>query len=156
LSLTSPKTPPPELANLVRIRQLRDSAYEWVQLLQFRQNAEEYLAAAQAEGARPIAKFLLAYEAIHSLCIGYVYAHGLLPAEGPGHRETVLKLALQQLGGTPEEFAELDQAHRTRNEKTYRLPAPPVSGKTADELLALAQRLTSLAKAKLPDWFEDR
>lgn len=156
MSLTSPKAPPPELANLVRIRQLRESAYEWVQLLQFRRNAAEYVAAAKAEGTRPVARFLLAYEAIHSLCIGYVYAHGLLPAEGQGHRETVLKLAVQQLGGTPEEFAELDQAHRTRAEKTYRLPAPPVSRKTADELLALAQRMMSLARAKLPEWFEDR
>lgn len=155
MSLISPKAPPPELANLVRIRQLRESAYEWAQLLQFRQNAAEYLAAAKAEGARPTARFLLAYEAIHSLCIGFVYAHGLLPADSPGHRETVLKLAVQQLGATSEEFAELDQAHRTRNEKTYRLPAPPVSGKTADELLALAERMTALAKAKLPEWFVD-
>jgi hypothetical protein len=103
----------------------------------------------------PGSVFLLAYESIHAVCLGYLYCHGLAPAKGPGHRQQVLALVLQELKLPQEEQGEVQEAHKRRNETTYRSPAPPVSKQDAANLLAIAGRVVQLAKANLPDWFVD-
>jgi hypothetical protein len=66
-----------------------------------------------------------------------------------------LEVALNELDIPETECDEALDAHRTRNELTYRKPAPPVSHQEATDLVAIAQRVMTQARVKLPDWFDD-
>ena len=143
------------MTTLQNIGDLVATPFAWLQVQQFRKNAEAYLADSSRPNLSGSSVFLLAYECIHAASVGYLYAHGLAPAKGPGHRQQVLQLALQELGVPREEIDEVDAAHARRNETTYRSPAPPVSMQAAKDLAAIARRVLQVAKAELPDWFRD-
>jgi hypothetical protein len=143
------------MTNLLSVKDLIVTPFEWVQAQQFRRNGEDYLRDAKRLGVSSTGMFLLAYEAVHTICVGYIYAHGLAPTNGPGHRAKILHLALQELGLPTEEVYEVLAAHARRNETTYRAPAPPVSAATAKEMLSVAQNVLLKAKSTHPDWFDD-
>lgn len=143
------------MSSLVAAGNLKVSAFAWVQAQQFRKNAEQLLADSRRPMISTTGMFLLAYECIHTACVGYLFAHGLAPDNGPGHRQNLLELALNELDIPETECDEALDAHRTRNELTYRKPAPPVSHQEATDLVAIAQRVMTQARVKLPDWFDD-
>ncbi len=50
----------------------------------------------------------------------------------------------------PDDRSEISYANQTRNDKLYKSPAPPLSAKTASDLLELAERVEKIARGKLP------
>jgi hypothetical protein len=134
---------------------LVNTPFQWNQAQQFRKNAEAFSADTGKPYLSNIGKFTLAYESIHTLCVGILYIHGLAPSKGPGHRATVIELATQELGLENEEQAEIGEAHARRNEISYRSPAPPVSKQSADDLAAIATKAMQKAKQRFPAWFID-
>jgi hypothetical protein len=143
------------MAGILSTGDIVTTPFQWMQAQQFRKNAETMLMDAKKPAMHAGSVFLLSYESIHAACLGFLYCHGLAPAKGPGHRQQVLALVLQELQLPHEEQAEVLEAHKRRNETTYRSPAPPVSKQDAANLLAIATRVVLQAKANMPDWFID-
>jgi hypothetical protein len=130
---------------------IRETPFEAVHAIQFRKNVASYIQAAKQD-MPPIARYTLAYEALHAIAVGILYVHGLAPGGREGHRSQALSLMYGFLELDADDRSEISHANQTRNEKLYKSPAPPPSAATANYLLELAERVEKVAHSKLPEW----
>jgi hypothetical protein len=98
----------------------------------------------------PHAKFTLAYESVHMLCQAVLSHHGYLAGKEKGHRTVVLQAVAGHLKLTPDQFSLLTDGHNLRNERSYRVPLPPISSAYAADFLDLADAVHAQAKALEP------
>jgi hypothetical protein len=120
---------------------------------QFRKTAEGLLQGAKQTALTPHAKFILAYESVHSLCLAILSHHGYLPGKEKGHRTIVLQAVAGHLGLTGDQFELLSDAHNIRNERTYRVPLPPVTRAYAEDFIELTDDFHAKAKVVEPGIF---
>lgn len=123
-------------------------------VIQFRKTAEGLLQGAKQATLTPHARFILAYESIHTLFLSVLSHHGFLPGKEKGHRTVVLQTVAGHLKLSPEQFAFLDDGHNVRNERSYRVPLPPVSKAYAEDFIELADAVHAQTKALEPDIFK--
>ncbi|MBN3753018.1 hypothetical protein G3N95_08690 [Paraburkholderia sp. Tr-20389] len=147
-----PLLPTKALSDALKASYIRETAYEDVHAIQFRKNVASYIQAAKLEMA-PIARYTLAYEALHAIAVGVLYVHGLAPGNREGHRTQALSLMYGFLDLDLDDRSEITHASQTRNDKLYKSLAPPPSSATATYLLELAERVEKIARQKLPGWF---
>jgi hypothetical protein len=153
LNSTLPLPPTPALSDALKVAYVRVTAYENAHAIQFRKNIASYIQAAKTVSLAPIARYTLAYEAIHAIAVGFLYVHGLAPSGKEGHRIQALTLMYTFLELDADDRSEIIHACNTRNDKLYRSPAPPVSAAAAKDLVDLAVRAEAVARTKLPGWF---
>ncbi len=120
---------------MIAARHLTEALRDQPTIDQYIANAEGMLADARRAANSPHGRFILAYEAIHCLAMAY-FNHHWTRFDGEGHRDRALKTFIQQIG-LNKYFAVIDRAHRTRNDKTYHRPAPPVDAATIATLTDL-------------------
>ena len=153
MSSSLPKTPTPELGNLLNAGALRSTDFEVPQAIQFRRNAVTLMADARASHMSPQGRYILAYEGIHALAVGLIYLYSLAPAGELGHRIRVLQLACKLLQSSTDDFQEISHASAVRNEKLYRSPAPPVGNQESLDLLNIGLKSIDAAGRLFPEWF---
>jgi hypothetical protein len=153
LNSTLPLPHTKALADALAAGIIRETTYDAPNAIQFRKNIASYIQGAKTDALAPIAKYTLAYEAIHAIAVGFLFLHGLAPSNREGHRSQALSLMYTFLELDTDDRYEIDDANRTRNNKLYKSPAPPISAAVARQLVDLAVRAEAIAKAKLPDWY---
>jgi hypothetical protein len=152
LNSALPLTPDSAFSDALRAGYIRETPYAAVHAVQFRKNIAAYIQAAKADIA-PIARYTLAYEALHAIAVGILYVHGVAPGNRDGHRSQALSLMYGYLDLDVDDRSEIIHASQTRNEKLYKSPAPPPSGKMSNDLLDLAERVEATCRKRLPGWF---
>ena len=139
-----------QIANLIRAGALKEAARDEAQIRQYLANAEHLREDADATKSA-LGRFLLAYEALHTLAMAFLNDRGLRTA-GEGHRSMALQLSIGELtrdanlGGT---VAAVIQIHHARNNTTYFQPIPPVSDRLAAAALRLLDATLMGAKAQI-------
>lgn len=121
--------------------------------MQFRKTAEGLLHGAKVAALIPHAKFTLAYESVHMLCQAVLSYHGYLAGKEKGHRTIVLQAVAGHLRLTADQFSLLSNGHDLRNERSYRVPLPPVSNAYALDFIDLADAIHAQAKLIEPGLF---
>ena len=128
------------LDNLVRIGQLKPEPPSDDEILSYLRKAALYLRDAGLKGMSPAGRFMLAYDAAHSLAFAALRAKGYRPDANRGHRAVVFQ-ALESTVNAPKElWVALDRYHTRRNASEY-AGMVEASEAEADDLLELARQL---------------
>lgn len=138
------------LDNLVRIGQLKPEPPARDEIISYLRKAATYLRDAALDGISPAGRFMLAYDAAHSLAFAALRAKGYRPDAARGHRAVVFQTLETTVGAPKELWVALDRYHTRRNASEY---AGMVEASTAeaDDLLELAQQLEALCHRAFGD-----
>ena len=128
------------LDNLVRIGQLKPEPPAGDEIRSYLHKASLYLRDAGLKGMSPAGRFMLAYDAAHSLAFAALRAKGYRPDAGRGHRAVVFQTLDMTVGAPKELWVALDRYHTKRNASEY-AGAVEASEAEADDLLELARQL---------------
>lgn len=138
---------------LKKIGSLKSADRDQSSIDQHLQNANAFLSDAKVVAA-PQSRFALAYEGLHHISLAVLEHLSVRPDDTPGHRQVAFELAFDALG-IRERSAGLYQGllgiHRTRNDKTYRKPHPPVSQSVADATLSALASCLPIAQQYVRD-----
>jgi hypothetical protein len=122
------------VANLVKIGQLKQTPYVEEDVRQYLEDAQAFLQDAEKLDI-PRSRFLLAYEGMHALSMAILNKAEVRSDTAEGHRQLAFQTALLiieiesfQKGST----AAIMSLHRMRNSKTYHSPFPPLGAAVAD------------------------
>lgn len=153
MTSTLPRRPTDQLKDALGRNYVRETVFTSENALQFRKNAASYIQDAKNEALTPISRYTLAYEAVHALAVGFLYLHELAPSNNEGHRTQALTILYTHLELDRDDRSEMTHAHKQRNDKLYKSPAPPVGRAAAQSLAELAVRVEQVACEKLADWY---
>lgn len=131
------------LDNLVRIGQLKLEPPSRDETSSYLRKAAIYLRDAELEGMSPAGRFMLAYDAAHSLAFAALRAKGYRPDASRGHRAVVFQTLEATVGAPKELWVALDRYHTRRNASEY-AGMIEASAAEADDLLDLARQLEAL------------
>ncbi len=131
------------LDNLVRIGQLKPEPPARDETRSYLRKAAMYLRDAELDGMSPAGRFMLAYDAAHSLAFAALRAQGYRPDASRGHRAVVFQTLEVTVGAPKELWVALDRYHTRRNASEY-AGMVEASATEADDLLELARQLEVL------------
>ena len=143
---------PPELEVLRWSGQLREIRFNEYYALKLLSNAVCCVRKSKTSDCTAVNRFLMANEGIHSLSLGVLYLHGLLPTGLVGHRAMVMQLACEALHLPAQLTNEILYANTHRELIAYG-STEPVEQAELDELMVLAGQTVEQARYVYPDWF---
>ena len=123
--------------NLVKITSLKAADRDEDEIHQYIAVATDLLRDAKRADISPHARYMLAYDGIHSLAMAVLLHYGTRPGDGPGHRTLALTKFADELQldlGTRKIMLD---AHGRRNESIYRSALPPVTHKDAETVISV-------------------
>ena len=135
------------LENLVRVCQLKLEPPSDDEIATSLRKAALYLADAALPSLSPPSRFMLAYDAAHSLAFAALRANGYRPDAGRGHWAVVFQTLGVTIGASQQLWVTLDRYHTRRNASEYG-GMVEASASEAEDLLAAAQELHALFR----DW----
>jgi hypothetical protein len=94
----------------------------------------------------------MANEGIHSLCLGVLYLHGLLPTGLVGHRSMTMQVGCEQMHLPHTLRDEILYANTHRELISYG-STEPVEEDEALHLTGLGDQAITQARYVFPDWF---
>ena len=97
-------------------------------------------------------RFFIANEGIHSLSLGVLYLHGVLPTGLVGHRAMTMQLACETLHLPIRLTNDILYANAHRELIAYG-STEPVEQADLDALVVLGDKLVDQARYIYPDWF---
>lgn len=97
-------------------------------------------------------RFFMQNEGIHSLCLGVLYLHGVLPTGLVGHRGMAMQLAFEAMHLPPRLTNELLYANAHRELLAYG-SSDPVQPDELQAVFVLGERAMEQARYIYPDWF---
>ena len=99
-----------------------------------------------------LGQFFMVNEGIHSLSLGVLYLHGVLPTGLVGHRAMVMQLACETMHLPSRLTHEILYANTHRELIAYG-STEPVQDAELRELIGLGDQLVDQARYIFPDWF---
>lgn len=143
---------PAELEVLLWSGQLRRIPFNEFSALKLLSNAVCCIRNARTPEFSAVARFFMANEGIHTLCLGVTYMHGLLPAGLVGHRSMVIQLGCEMLHLPLRHRDQILYANTHQELITYG-STEPVEEAEVRELTHLADLTVEQARYIYPDWF---
>jgi hypothetical protein len=131
------------------LRKIRFNEYSALKLLS---NAVCCVRNAKSSDCTAINRFFMANEGIHSLSLGVLYLHGLLPTGLVGHRAMVMQLACERLYLAANLTEQIMHANTHRELIGYGSTEPGEDAAAA-ELITLGDLMVHQAREVYPDWF---
>lgn len=138
------------LDNLVRVGQLKPEPPADDEIASYLRKASIYLQDAALEGMSSAGRFMLAYDAAHSLAFAALRSKGYRPDASRGHRAIVFQTLETTVGAPKELWVALDRYHTRRNASEY-AGMVEASATEADDLLELARQLEALCHRAFGD-----
>jgi hypothetical protein len=143
---------PAELQLLVWSGQLQTIRFNDFSALKLLSNAVCCIHNAKTPEFGLAGRFFTANEGIHSLSLGVLYLHGVLPTGLVGHRAMVMQLACEAMHLPAQLTNEILYANTHRELIAYG-STEPVEQAELDELMVLAGQTVEQARYVYPDWF---
>jgi hypothetical protein len=143
---------PAELEVLLWSGQLQKVRFNEYSALKLLSNAVCCVRHAKSMDFTAVDRFFMANEGIHSLSLGVLYLHGLLPTGLVGHRAMVMQLACERLV-LPSNLTEQIMHANTQRELISYGSTEPVQETEVAELIRLGEVLLHQARGVYPDWF---
>jgi hypothetical protein len=143
---------PAELQVLVwsgQLQRIRFSEFSAVKLLS---NAVCCIHNAKTPEFGLLGQFFMANEGIHSLSLGVLYLHGVLPTGLVGHRGMVMQLACETMH-LPRPLVDAILYANTHRELIAYGSTEPVQDSELAELTGLGDQVVDQARYMYPDWF---
>jgi hypothetical protein len=151
-TMTLLRTPPAELEVLLWSGQLQKIRFNEFSALKLLSNAVCNVHNAKSREHSLMGRFFMANEGIHSLSLGVLYLHGLLPAGLVGHRAMAMQVACDTMH-LPAHLTEQILYANTHRELISYGSTEPVEDAELLELLALGDKAVEQARYVYPDWF---
>ena len=136
------------LENLVRIGQLKPEPPTDDEITIALRKAAIFLADAAIPSLSSPGRFMLAYDAAHTLAFAALRANGYRPDSGRGHRAVAFQTLAVTIGAPQQLWLTLDRYHTRRNASEYG-GMVEASAHEADDLLASACQLHDLFRSWL-------
>jgi hypothetical protein len=149
---TLQKELPAEFQVLLWSGQLQTIAFKEFSALKLLSNAVCCVHNARAPELGLPGRFFMANEGVHSLSLGVLYLHGVLPTGLVGHRAMAMQLACETMHLPVVLTNDLLYANAHRELISYGSPEP-VEQAELDGLLLLSHKLLDQARYIYPDWF---
>lgn len=143
---------PPELEVLLWSGQLQKIRFNEYSALKLLSNAVCCVRNAKTAEFTAVDRFFMANEGIHSLSLGVLYLHGLLPTGLVGHRSMAMQLACEQLH-LPANLTNQIMYANTHRELICYGSSEPVEDGEVEELITLGDIVVDQARYVYPDWF---
>ena len=99
-----------------------------------------------------LGRFQMVNEGIHSLSLGVLYLHGLLPAGLVGQRAVVVQIACEAMH-LPAELTNQILYANTHHELIHYGSTEPVDAAELSTLITLGDKALAQARYIYPDWF---
>lgn len=132
-----------------QLQKIRFSEFSAVKLLS---NAVCCIQNAKTPEFGLLGQFFMANEGIHSLSLGVLYLHGVLPTGLVGHRGMVMQLACETMHLPSRLVSGILYANTHRELIAYGSTEPVQEAELA-ELMALSDQVVDQARYMYPDWF---
>lgn len=149
---TLQREPPAELQVLLWSGQLRRATYNEFSALKLLSNAVCCVHNARTPDFSMVGRFFMANEGIHSLCLGVLYLHGMLPAGLVGHRSMAMQVGCE-LMYLPHPITDQILYANTHRELISYGSTEPVADEEVEGLIALGDKAIEQARYVFPDWF---
>jgi hypothetical protein len=143
---------PAELEVLLWSGQLQKIRFNEFSALKLLSNAVCNVHNAKTHEHSLMGRFFMANEGIHSLSLGVLYLHGLLPAGLVGHRAMAMQVACDTMH-LPAKLTEQILYANTHRELISYGSTEPVEDGELHELLGLSDKAVEQARYVYPDWF---
>lgn len=143
---------PAELQVLLWSGQLQTIGFKEFSALKLLSNAVCCIHNAKTQELGLPGRFFMVNEGIHSLSLGVLYLHGVLPTGLVGHRAMAMQLACETLH-LPTHLTNAILYANTHRELISYGSTEPVEQAELDGLMLLADKLVDQARYELPDWF---
>lgn len=131
---------PQEIENLLKLvdAPLKEATPDSNRIDGYRQNAADFLRAAQRTDDAPVVRYTAAYEGTFMLAMCLLSAYGVRTSDKPGHRSIALGLMINRLWPADAGvYKTLMDAHKVRNAAIYDSPVPRVTHTQAQALAEL-------------------
>jgi hypothetical protein len=132
-----------------QLQEIRFSEYSAVKLLS---NAVCCIQNARSVEFGLLGRFMMANEGIHSLSLGVLYLHGLLPTGLVGHRAMVMQIACETMHLPARLTHDILYANAHRELIAYGSTEPVEEGELK-ALIVLGGQMVDQARYVFPDWF---
>lgn len=132
-----------------QLQKIRFSEYSAVKLLS---NAVCCVQNAKCPDFGVLGRFFMANEGIHSLSLGVVYLHGLLPTGLVGQRAMVMQIACEAMHLPLRLTNDILYANTHRELIAYG-STEPVAESELEALITLGEQMLDQARYVYPDWF---
>jgi hypothetical protein len=143
---------PTELQILVWSGQLRKTTFYEYSAIRLLSNAVCCVRNAKNRDSSAMGRFFMANEGIHSLCLGVLYLHGLLPTGLVGHRSMTMQVGCEQMH-LPHALRDQILYANTHRELISYGSTEPVEEDEASHLTVLGDAAITQARYVFPDWF---
>ena len=143
---------PAEFQVLLWSGQLQTSTFKEFSALKLLSNAVCCIRNARTQELGLAGRFFMVNEAIHSLSLGVLYLHGVLPTGLVGHRAMAMQLACEALHLPMQLTNAILYANGHRELISYG-STEPVEQEELDGLMVLGDKLLDQARYFYPDWF---
>lgn len=143
---------PPELEVLLWSGQLQKIRFNEFSAVKLLSNAVCCIHNAKTPEFGVLGRFFMANEGIHSLSLGVLYVHGVLPTGLVGHRAMVMQLACETMH-LPQRLTNDILYANTHRELIAYGSTEPVSEVELASLICLGDQLVDQARYFYPDWF---
>lgn len=143
---------PAEYQVLLWSGQLQTIAFKEFSALKLLSNAVCCIHNARTQELGLPGRFFMVNEGIHSLSLGVLYLHGVLPTGMVGHRAMAMQLACEALH-LPAALTHAILYANTHRELISYGSTEPVEQGELDGLLVLSEQLVEQARYLYPDWF---
>ena len=143
---------PAELRLLLWSGQLQPIGFKEFSALKLLSNAVCCIHNAKTQELGLPGRFFMVNEGIHSLSLGVLYLHGVLPTGLVGHRAMAMQLACETLHLPTRLTNDILYANTHRELISYG-STEPVEQVELDELMLLGDKLMDQARYIYPDWF---
>ena len=143
---------PSELQVLLWSGQLRRATFNEFSALKLLSNAVCCMHNARTPEFSAMGRFFMANEGIHSLCLGVLYLHGLLPSGLVGNRSLSMQVGCE-LMHMPHPVTDQILYANTHRELISYGSTEPVEDEEAAHLVDLGDKAIEQARYVFPDWF---
>jgi hypothetical protein len=143
---------PTELQVLVWSGQLRKTTFNEFSALKLLSSAVCNVHNARTPEFSALGRFFMANEGIHSLCLGVLYMHGLLPTGLVGHRAMTMQMGCE-LMHLPHRIRDEILYSNTHRELISYGSTEPVEDEEVAHLIGLGETAIEQARYVFPDWF---
>lgn len=132
-----------------QLQKIRFNEYSAVKLLS---NAVCCIQNARSVEFGALGRFFMVNEGIHSLSLGVLYLHGVLPTGMVGHRAMVMQIACEALHLPVRLTNDILYANTHRELIAYG-STEPVAQAELEALIVLGDQVMDQARYMYPDWF---
>lgn len=144
---------PSEWQVLLWCGQLQAVRFKDMSALQLLSNAVCCLRNASTRNTGLLDRFCTTNEGIHSLSLGVLYLHGVLPTGRAGHRAMAMQIACEAMHLPVMHVNQIIYANTHRELISYG-STEPVAAAELEELLQLSALMQTQARYWYPDWFD--